>query len=133
MKGITGVIGIVLTIMLTVSLVSYFYLGLSRIADSANRFAENASENVFNQLGASIKIDSATRTAVYVRNDGSSTIANYTVALYVDRANRAFALANDIAPGEVAMLVTGSMSAGYHEIKVTAGSGASDYAYVMLE
>lgn len=131
-KGVSQVVSIMLTIVLTLTLVFYFYTGLSRISESANKLASNATENVFNQIGTSIKIDSATRTAVYVRNDGSSEIFNHTLALYIDRSQKQFFMPENMAPGSVGTMNIEDITPGYHEFKVTAENSAS-HAYIYVE
>lgn len=131
-KGVSQVVSVVLIVVMTLTLVFYFYTGLSRITDSANRLASNATENVFNQIGTSIKIDSATRTAVYVRNDGSSEISNYTLALYVDRSQITFTMPVNLAPGSVGSMAISAIPRGYHEFKVTAANSAA-HAYIYVE
>jgi hypothetical protein len=132
MKGMSEVVSIILTITITIAMVSYFFINLSKIDEKTKEFDINISDTVLNQMGVGFRIESATTTQVYLRNEGSVTMPRSSIALYIDNSLVDFSSANAIEPGTIGILYISRIDAGYHKFKVTAIGGTSSIAYLSV-
>ncbi|MEM7826879.1 MAG: DUF2341 domain-containing protein [Candidatus Aenigmatarchaeota archaeon] len=132
MKGIEYIVGLILLVLIVVVISTSAYFFLSSMQAEMQLGAKEHEKEMFKQAYMKIKIDSLTQEKIYLRNSGTSEIKNEQIRVYVNGNPYNFQLANDtLEPGKVYELqIQPPLNLDEYIIKVTAGLGVEDTAYV---
>ncbi len=88
MKGITPVISVILLLLVTIAIVGFATGFFQRILGAAGTNVDEQLTAQTNQLGQTIKLESAAGTSVVIRNTGSKTIYLANVTVFVDSVSK---------------------------------------------
>lgn len=90
MKGLTPVIGIILLLMITISIVGFAFVWFTRVTGIVTNQTGAAIDQQQQQMVQTVQIDSIddANDRVHVRNTGSVNIGANTIAVYINNALR---------------------------------------------
>ncbi len=84
MRGITPVVAIILLLLITVSIVGFSFMFLSRTTQTSAQRGEQQLRNQTQTFVTSFSVESASGNLVYIRNRGTDPISFSSLAFYVD-------------------------------------------------
>ena len=89
MKGISAVIATILLLLITVAIIGLAFGFFGRITSTTSTATENQTTEQVNKLNKQISIESASTTAVWIKNAGTSTINGATeLTVYINGVSR---------------------------------------------
>lgn len=128
MKGIEAIIAVILLLLITISVVGFAFIFLSRITTSSSAAAQNQTTEQLNKFAKQVNIESSTTTAVWIKNVGTGTMNGATeINVYINGGSRTCSPAlGTMPPGNVSKCVwSGAACAAGDIIKVTSPSNSA--------
>lgn len=133
-KGISSAISVLLILMISISMIGFAFIFLSRLGTQASNTSISQADNIGKSAQTMMKVDGIGGDSVYIRNVGSVPIANDTLGFYIDSSRVSVSIPQNISTGQIGdaeIEDSWKFSPGSHSLKIT-GAGADSYHDVYI-
>lgn len=133
MKGISAVIGVILLLLVTISIVGVSFVFFTGTQESIANTTQGAINTQALQAAVKFQVEAVSKDTVYLRNIGSQPVASSNIAFYVNGALVQATGPASLPPGQSGAYVldAAQLSDGPANVRVAGGAWESDLDAVL--